>query len=107
MVIQGLHIYERDYAFNEHEKKDGSIVQNCADLVADILSVNDRLIISKPKIKKGSMTRRSPYIWRFLGVDILFKKGVVSPINTEVTWPNKQFEDFSNENSGGIIELPQ
>jgi hypothetical protein len=32
---------------------------------------------------------------------------IVSPIKTKITWPNQQFSDFSNENSGAhAYQLP-
>ena len=105
MQTRGDSIYGRKYSLEEKENKTGEVSQNCADLVADVISPIGRILIGKPKIEKGSATRKGPYIWE----GILFKEGKVfkSPINTNITWPNQQFDDVSNGNPGiGSCPLP-
>ena len=54
---------------------------------------------NKPKIKKGSRTREGPYEWIApYGSIWRFHKGFSSPFDTDITWPNKQYEDFRDRN---------
>ena len=62
MQTTGDNIYGRKYSLEEKENKTGEVSQNCADLVADVISPIGRILIGKPKIEKGSATRKGPYI---------------------------------------------
>jgi hypothetical protein len=95
MQSYGSTIYGRKYSLWE-KIKNGEVKQNCADLVADVISVIGRaVVIGKPKIETGSTQGGYDY------------GEIMSPIDTKITWPNRQFEDFAKENSGAYtFNLP-
>jgi RHS repeat-associated protein len=83
MQNYGDEIYNRKYSFDEKIGKTGEIEQNCADLVADIIEQADSVYINKPKIRRS-----------------FFGGGLT--INTRITWPNMQFENFKRYNTGTL-----
>ena len=77
MQEKGDKVYDRKYSIWERSNENGETTkQNCADLVADIVSESDTGAIDKPKMRTG------------------------------ITWPNKQIENFAANNSTEINNLP-
>jgi RHS repeat-associated protein len=86
MKEHGYQIYDRWWWFEERTSKSGKTIQNCADLVADIIGKEDSVIITKPKVSKEIPVREKT-------------------LHTHITWPNKQFENFMRDNKNlHIIE---
>jgi hypothetical protein len=86
MKEHGTQIYDRGYS--PWERKTiifGKTQQNCADLVADIIGKAENVIINKPKVNK----------------EIPIKN---KTLHTPLTWPNKQFENFTRDNNVRKIE---
>jgi hypothetical protein len=85
MQDQGDKIYNRKYSVWEKSGKGGETTkQNCADLVADIISSAGSVKIDKPKIR--------------IETEIT--------INTGITGPNIQIKDFARNNKTENFLLP-
>ena len=98
--------YNLQYALEEKTDKKGNRKQNCADFVYDVLSQSDKIKIDKPKIHRGDRTIKGPYRWRPLAgkpvlrlLNIHFRNGEVPfPFDSYITYPDRQFENFINNN---------
>ena len=94
MQEHGDKVYDRKYSLWERFGKNGEITkQNCADLVGDIISNADSVIIDQPKVKIES--------------DVYFGGKMIgkSVTNTGITSPNKQIENFTKTNNTEFFYL--
>jgi len=86
MVNAGFEYIGRDYSLSE-KNKNGIVKQNCADLVADIISAGG-LKIEKPRNN-----------------DVKAYGVPVENIFGEITEPNTQFNNFMHDNKGESIKF--
>jgi hypothetical protein len=111
LLMQGVGdiIYNRKYGLQEgRDIITGQFKQNCADLVADIIKVNGySVVIGKPKIQNGDLSRQGPYSWGIFYFENGNIKYFLGIIWDNITWPNGQFEDFARENSSYTFDLPK